>query len=676
MEVREVIESIPEIDYSRDVSVELNQDQLKDLFPEQFIEVPDPPEQYLEFGDDTKRYDDTEFDTYDLNEQYNAYIDRLQSGQWHSQELTADWQLPGMGTSRKSCQVGIYFRGCKGPEIPFTDTQQIAADMHSITHTTSIKPTVMSCHQLQCLKCIERTIGTISTRAKDRVLAFNLFLSSNLYERYKRTLFHHHVVSVPKSDYDNFKDDGFRKKKENEIRKNLKKIGFIGGMLVFHPYRFSKKLASFYWSPHYHFISCGWSESIKIKETYEKTGYVYRTLRIMRSDKELTVLIKYLLSHSGLKKIRTRNIDSVRYYGLAQNRYFKSATIFSNDLNVHTSISDITHNIIFPQKTDTNVDTAIQPAQGLDSHIEPKEKPKKKELRFQECKIQAVDLPEDGINVSELNWSNVITTNDKDKIDECIRNLLPAERTEPEWLDRAREYRERHPYTKANAPNAEKCPMPDTHDTDGICGMDEDALFAGEQTEDEYQEPCPIECMTDKDLDKTRAVIIIQAKYALYSEKCLVGEKMKRYLFFIDPSVDSLCLLCLSRLRRVLPQNLKDDMSYLLKLKANTQVLTERDWRYYDYNFDGLEGIPYWTLEQPDEPSYETGELIPNEFVDIQSQDMQILQDLEIYDSRISAKEKEVKARWSGGFPSREEIHAIAMNELKIEIEKQQQKIV
>ena len=674
MEVREIIESIPEIDYSQDITVELNEEQAREIFPP-IPELPDPPDPHLDF-EDVSKYEDREFsgEVWDLTAQYNAYVEMLRDGQWHSQELIADWQLPGMGTSRQSCQVGIYFRGCKGPEMPLNDIQQTNSDMHTVTGLTSVKPTVMSCHQLQCLKCIERTIGTIATRAKDRLLGFNLFLSSNLYERYKKTLFAHHVVSVPKEDYDNFKDDGYRKKKENQIRKNLKKIGFIGGCLVFHPYRFSKKLQSFYWSPHYHLISCGWSESTKIKEVYEKTGYVYRTLRVMRSDKELTTLLMYLLSHSGLKKIRTRNIDSVRYYGLCQNRYFKTSIIFSNDSNIHSSVSDITHHIIFPKGNQTDNSIEQQP-QGLDEHVERKEKPKQKELRFQECKIQAVNLNDQGVDVSNLEWSGVITTKDESKISESIRELLPDPRTEPEWLERAREYRRDHPLQKANAPIAEKCPH-DHHQPNNPDQLSEEELDSILDEEPEYDDclSCPVEHVTED--SQTRAVIIIQARYAVYSEKCQLGEKMKRYLYFIDPGTKSLCNLCRSRLRRIIPQNLKDDLTYLLKLTTDTQVSVITDWRYYDYNYDGLKGIPYWVLEEPDTPRYETGELIENEHNSIQPQDMQVLQDMEIYDSRVSAKEKEVKARWeSGQRPSKEEIHEIAMNELKIELQKQQQKI-
>ena len=130
------------------------------------------------------QHDDLEFsELHDLADQYNIYIEFLKNGQWHGQEPISNWQLPGHGTSRKSCGQGIYFRGCYGQETPLTREQEIQTEVHQVSKTCAVKPTVMSCGQIQCLECLERTIATIATRAKDRLLAFSFLSDSRIYKK-------------------------------------------------------------------------------------------------------------------------------------------------------------------------------------------------------------------------------------------------------------------------------------------------------------------------------------------------------------------------------------------------------------------------------------------------------------------------------------------------------------
>ena len=445
----------------------------------------------------------------------------------------------------------------------------------------------------------------------------------------------------------------------------VKKIGFIGGCLVYHPYRFTAQLQRYYFSPHYHFISLGWTEPEKIKKAYETTGYVFRTLRTMQTDRELIVLLKYLLSHSGVKKILTRNIDSVRYYGLCQNRYFRTQTVFSNDSNAHTDISDYTHDIIFPGEQHDLAEKKAEVQRGLDTYTETSETPKKKRtLKFKAATIQAGILDEGLTDITKTQWSNIVRTTSKEELDILLSTYLHKKRDNmPEWIEECKEW-----YQRKNTPNiqdnpaiAEKC-----HHDNIQTYEDIDTVLAEEpDTDDEYP---PYYCPLDR--TETRAVAILSVEYDVYSEKCHIDQTTKYHVLLYDPSESALCQLCKARLKRIIPRNKEKNLEMYVNLDLAVLGSID-DWRYYDYNFDGLKGIPYWVSGET--VQYEDGTQQPNRHYHIQPDTQQMYQDNTIYESKVLAKMKEIEANWSNPYdaPDKKELRKIALERLDEEMKRE-----
>jgi len=86
-----------------------------------------------------------------------------------------------------------------------------------------------------------------------------------------------------------------------ELRKEayqiLKKVNCIGGTLIFHPFRYSKKVREWYYSPHFHVIGFGWISYTE--EVYNENGWIVKNKGVRDST---FATFYYQLSHAGIKK--------------------------------------------------------------------------------------------------------------------------------------------------------------------------------------------------------------------------------------------------------------------------------------------------------------------------------------------------------------------------------------
>jgi len=92
----------------------------------------------------------------------------------------------------------------------------------------------------------------------------------------------------------------------------LKKAGFIGGSVIFHPYRERTGTQEWYFSPHFHCLGYGWIRNTKL--IYEKYGWVIKNAKLRKT---VIGTALYQLSHCGVHE----RYHSVTWFGaLAYNK--------------------------------------------------------------------------------------------------------------------------------------------------------------------------------------------------------------------------------------------------------------------------------------------------------------------------------------------------------------------
>ena len=114
--------------------------------------------------------------------------------------------------------------------------------------------------------------------------------------------------------------------------------------MIDHPYRFSKDLESARLSPHLHLIITGWLDGQKVKELYEKTGWIITNVSTIETWKDCYSLSKYLLSHSAvfMKEEGKRSAEhSVRYFGECHNKKFKVVNVLKHFITGNEQLDSI-----------------------------------------------------------------------------------------------------------------------------------------------------------------------------------------------------------------------------------------------------------------------------------------------------------------------------------------------
>jgi len=192
------------------------------------------------------------------------------------------WHLPGTKEAHDWC--GLWqTRGCLNVE-----GHKDSAYKNKIF----VKQYQRSCYRPDCKTCFKKWIGRQSNRSTGRIDEF---------ARRSGMRAKHILLSV--SNWDYYKDYKELKKKAFEI---LKSIHCLGGTIIFHPFRFNKKLRIFYFAPHFHVI--GFAIIIGIAETFGKYGWFIKDLGFRESTFQS---LYYLLSHCGIKK----GFHSVTWFG-------------------------------------------------------------------------------------------------------------------------------------------------------------------------------------------------------------------------------------------------------------------------------------------------------------------------------------------------------------------------
>ncbi|MDH5659261.1 MAG: hypothetical protein OEY17_07965 [Nitrosopumilus sp.] len=155
-----------------------------------------------------------------------------------------------------------------------------------------VKQYQRSCYRPACRECYLKWIARQANASTKRI------------EQYEQNTKHspiHLLLSVNPNQY----HLSYRDMKKT-VKSILKTISFIGGAVIFHPYKFNKTSRRWYYAPHFHIVGFGWRSFIF--KGYGKFGWFVKDLGVRKS---VFQTFCYLLSHCGIKK----GVHSVSWMG-------------------------------------------------------------------------------------------------------------------------------------------------------------------------------------------------------------------------------------------------------------------------------------------------------------------------------------------------------------------------
>lgn len=155
-----------------------------------------------------------------------------------------------------------------------------------------IKQYQRSCYRPSCKECYLKWIARQANVATKRIEKYS-------EKSGKKPI--HLMLMVPKSQQ--FIPYDLLKKRMNEI---LKITQWIGGSVIFHPFKFYNGSWSWYYSPHFHLV--GFGSRFKIAEAFGKFGWY---IKIGGERESVFQTFCYLLSKCGVKK----RVHSLRWVG-------------------------------------------------------------------------------------------------------------------------------------------------------------------------------------------------------------------------------------------------------------------------------------------------------------------------------------------------------------------------
>ena len=216
-----------------------------------------------------------------------------------------NFQIVGHGkVTNGHCGTFAQFYGCSRVELH----DKVTLDGKSWRNKVFMRPVFNSCGKPSCPICYKygwavKQAGKIEMRLKEASKRFGVI--------------EHIVASVPVKDY-GLEFGALR----TRVAKILKARGVIGGVLIFHGFRYDRS-KGWYWSPHFHVLgfilggyarcrncnkppskcwSCGGFDG-RTRREYEKDGYIVKVL-----GERITVggTAWYQLNHATLKKDSSR----------------------------------------------------------------------------------------------------------------------------------------------------------------------------------------------------------------------------------------------------------------------------------------------------------------------------------------------------------------------------------
>ena len=205
--------------------------------------------------------------------------------------FSADFDLTGSGEKHQFC--GNYFTvGC----LEVEKHEGMNLDGIDMTNKVVLRRRKISCHRPLCPTCWGDWANREAERAVYRLNSYTV--QSNRGMTLKPI---HVIVSVPWQHY-KFSIQAMRVR----AYRALKRVHFLGGMMIYHPKREDEKHKVWYFSPHFHALGYGWITDVRANYIY--SGYIVKNVGIRKT---LHGTIYYQLSHCGISK----EVHTVTWFG-------------------------------------------------------------------------------------------------------------------------------------------------------------------------------------------------------------------------------------------------------------------------------------------------------------------------------------------------------------------------
>ena len=184
-------------------------------------------------------------------------------------------------------------------------------------------------------------------------------LRAGVYSNSRKYIFHHFVYSLSEEHCKDFKTLAGRKKIYAMIRREIKRLGYVGGLYITHPWRFDDDLIKNNWSVHIHCVAAGFVDHVKyrtrnaraimsgqmapdpVSELNNRTGDLYIYIRSFSGFSEAFDTIAYALSHAGVEETGGQ---AVKYFGAAAQNRLATSTFSINEQgareNLRTHLAD------------------------------------------------------------------------------------------------------------------------------------------------------------------------------------------------------------------------------------------------------------------------------------------------------------------------------------------------
>lgn len=191
------------------------------------------------------------------------------------------------------------------------------------TDFKKIKPITLSCNRILCRVCWRRALYERTKRLETK---FN-FLSRKFSKKigipghWSFNIIGHKESKSAYRRPENMTEDKFDLPKwRTYMHDLLRKNGFIGYALIFHPYRINKTETGLYWFPHFHVIGFGFC--ISSDDFFNKYYFTYKFHGRLRTNARLRKVFYYALSHAGAEIGKTY----YSYGGILSSQCIKHTT--------------------------------------------------------------------------------------------------------------------------------------------------------------------------------------------------------------------------------------------------------------------------------------------------------------------------------------------------------------
>ena len=183
------------------------------------------------------------------------------------------------------------------------------------TRITQYRP--LSCGRLMCLECLLPACNKAAGKAVARLSKMMIKLRAGVFATPRKYIFHHFVYSLSDEHHNLFQTPAGRKKIYAMVRREIKRLGYVGGVFITHPWRFDDALSDKDWSPHIHVVAAGYVDHPKyrirnaaaimsgrkaadpISDLYNRTGDLYLYIRSFSRFADAFDTIAYTLSPCG-----------------------------------------------------------------------------------------------------------------------------------------------------------------------------------------------------------------------------------------------------------------------------------------------------------------------------------------------------------------------------------------